>query len=309
MKTVLATTLLIIFLVRAPRVLSTPRGRASWLACGFGGLGFLVADSFVPYATVDSWMGASNFTHLLRNLLLASAVWFLRGAVVQAGPPQRRPPMDWKFNPLTLCCALVAIAGPFVFADTAGTSSTFVTDRGGQWGVYLYAAIYMTFIALICLDVVWILRGVRSGALGFIRLGALIACVACLDEILYATAIWAQFGTPGFLQLTLNAFNAIYLGVALMVISLCALAFHPLQRLTIFALKTLLRYHRKKLPGFQSIHEGDGPAARNQRSAMYRAVIELRDVEAQTDTDFGRLGRFILSLAQRQMTLTPVNRG
>lgn len=309
MKAVLATTMLIIFLLRTPRALFTPKGRSSWLACGLGGLGFLVADSFIPYATVDAWMGASNFTHLMRNLLLTSAVWFLRGAVVQAAPVQRRPPMDWKFNALTLCCGLVAIAAPFVFADTAGTSSSFVTDRGEQAGVYLYAGIYMAFIALICMDVVWILRGIRSGALALIRLGALIAFVACLDEILYVTAIWAQFGTPGFRQFILIAFNTIYLGVALMVMSLCALAFHPLQRLTIVALNNLLRYHRKQLPGFRSVHEDHGTATTNQRSTMYRAVIELRDLEAQTGTDFGRYGRFVLSLAQRQMTLIPVQRG
>lgn len=308
MKAVLATTLLIIFIVRTPRALSTPRGRSSWLACGLAGLGFLVADSFLPYATVDSWLGASNYTHLLRNLLLTSAAWFLRGAVVQAVPLHRRPPRDWKFSGLTLCCGLLAIATPFMLTDTAGTSSTFVTDRGEQLGVYLYAGIYMAFTALICLDVVWFLWGIRSGSLGFIRLGALIAVAACVDEIVYATAIWTQRGSPGFLQFTLTAFNAIYLGVAVMAMSLCALAFHPLQRLTIFALHTLIRYHHKHLPGFQNIHDVVSLAKTSPRSSMYHAVIELRDLEAQTDTTFGHYGRFVLSVAQCQMTLSPVQR-
>lgn len=305
MKVVLATTLFAVFLLRTPRALSNPRGRASWLACGLGGAGLLIADSYLPYATVDPWFGGMNIVHLLRNLLLTSALWFLHAAVVQVVPRNRLSPGNWKHSPWVLCGGLIAIALPFLIADTAGTSSNFVTDNGGQLAVFLYSAIYMAFVALICFDLVWILRGSWRGFLGLIRVGALIAGLASVDEIVYVTALWTDTGSESFRTITLVAFNAVYLGVALMIVSLSIMALgrtHPLQKLTTRALHGLIRHHTSGSRDYTSVHSADLDTDETNRAKMYRAYILFQDLESQLHPRTGLYTKAVLHVAQLQLT-------
>lgn len=312
MKIALATTLFVVFLLRTPRALSNPRGRPSWLASGLGGAGLLIADSYVPYATVDAWFGGTNSVHLVRNLLLTSALWFLHAAVAQVVPRIRISPGSWKLNPWVLVGGLTAISVPFFIADTEGTSSSFVTDHGSQLAIYLYSSIYMAFVALMCLDLVWLLRGSWKDFLGLIRIGALVAAIACIDEIVYVTALWTNTGSDAFRAITLVAFNTIYLGVALMILSLSVMALgrtHPLQKATTRALEGLVNHHSVSATDFSRIHTTDLAEAGTDRSRMYRAYITFRDLEAQPGVKAGLYARLVLHIAQLQLTRrqAPIN--
>lgn len=302
MRAVLAIAFLLVFIVRTPKVLSSPKGRASWLACGFGGLGFLISDSFVPYTTVDSWLGGSNLTHLLRNLLLTTALWFLRQAVMQTIPARHKLNDAWKYSLYTLICGLAAIAVPFLIADTSGTSDSFMTERGSQPGVYIYAFVYMAFVALMGLDLVWALRGKWIGCLGLIRAGSFLIFASSVDEMLYITAVFTHTGSEGFLTFTRSAFSVIYVGVALIVVSLCIMAFHPLQRLTTAALQSLIRYHQNKIPGDANDQSPEQPALSTPRSKMYRSLILLHDLETQHKVTYGRFAQLMIAGARRQLS-------
>ena len=306
MKLVLASLLCIIFIFRTPSAIRNPRARVSWAATGLGGFGLLITNTFVPYYEVDQWLGGMNLAHLARSLLLSSAIWFLRSSIIQAtgtGPDKNR---GWKYHPLTLCMALGAITLPFMLADTMGSSSgSFVTAEGTQLGVFLYASIYMLFVGLVCLDCVWLLRGRCQGWLGVMRIGAITAAIASLDEIIYATAVWTSFEHPVFLAITFKAFNIIYLGVALIILSLAMLAIKHVQlvqrTVAVMLRMTVARYNRKQ-SSLESTYVHHDERSSDPRSTIYRNVIALKDIEAREGVRLGPITTLILNAGERSLT-------
>ena len=306
MKLILASLLCLIFILRTPSAIRNPRARVSWAATGLGGFGLLLTNTFAPYYEVDQWLGGMNLAHLARSLLLTSAIWFLRSSIIQAtgtGPDRNH---RWKYHPLTLCVALSAITLPFSLADTVGSSSgSFVTAEGTQLGVFLYASIYMTVVGLVCLDCVWLLRGRWHGWLGVMRIGAITAAIASLDEIIYATAIWTSLDQPIFLAVTYRAFNIIYLGVALIILSLAMLAIKPVQ-LVQRAISALLRMavirYNPNHARMESTYASDDERSSDPRSTIYRNVIALKDVEAREGIRLGPITTLILSAGERSLT-------
>lgn len=305
MKILLATLLCAIFILRAPSAIRNPRARASWAATGLGGIGLLITDTFAPYVTVDHWLGGMNFAHVIRSLLLSSSVWFLRSSIIQATGIGLIQSRSWKYHPLTLLTALGAITLPFLLADTKGSSASFVTEEGSQLGVFLYAAIYMLFVGFICLDMVWLLRGRWRGWLGLMRIGAITATLACFDEVTYAIAVWATISNPLFLSISFAAFNLVYLGVALIILSLAMLALKPVQLVqrTIAALLGLsaARYHRKTLTA-ESMYAPHEKRSSDPKTTIYRHVIALKDIEAQEGLRLGPITTRILSAGERILT-------
>ena len=319
MKLLLAALLCAIFILRTPSAIRNPRARASWAATGLGGFGLLITDTFAPYVDVDHWLGGMNFAHLFRSLLLSSSVWFLRSSIVQATGSNPDRSRNWKYHPLTLVIALGAITLPFLLADTKGPSASFVTEEGTQLGVFLYAAIYMLSVGLICLDMVWLLRGRWRGWLGLMRVGAITAALACLDEIIYTIAVWSSIGTPMFLSISFTAFNIVYLGVALIILSLAMLAVKPVQ-LVQRAVAAMLglavaRYNRRKLSP-ESIFAPHEEQTSDPRTTIYRNVIALKDIEAQGGLRLGsittqilRAGEWILTQPAPARTQKELHRG
>ena len=306
MKFLLASLLCIIFVLRTPSAIRNPRARVSWAATGLGGFGLLITNTFAPYYEVDQWLGGMNLAHLARSLLLSSAIWFLRSSIIQATGTSPERSHRWKYHPLTLCVALGAITLPFMLADTVGSSSgSFVTAEGTQLGVFLYASIYMLFVGLVCLDCVWLLRGRWHGWLGVMRIGSITAAIASLDEIIYATAIWTSFENPIFLSITFNAFNIIYLGVALIILSLAMLAIKPVQLVprTIAAMLMMAvnRCNRKRssLGSTYAPHEA---RPSDPRTTIYRSVIALKDMEGREDFPLGPVTKRILIAGERILT-------
>lgn len=305
MKFLLAGLLCAIFVLRAPSAIRNPRARASWAATGLGGLGLLITDTFAPYVSVDHWLGGMNFAHLIRSLLLSSSAWFLRSSIIQATGAGLIRTRSWKYHPLVLFAALGSITLPFLLADTRGSNASFVTEEGSQFGVFLYAAIYMLFVGLICLDMAWLLRGHWRGWLGLMRIGAITAALACFDEVTYAIAIWSSLGNPLFLSISFAAFNLVYLGVALIILSLAMLALKPVQLVqrTIAALleRSVARCNRKTLD-MESIYAPHEEPSSNPRTTIYRHVIALKDIEAQEGLRLGPITARILSAGERILT-------
>ena len=305
MKFLLASLLCIIFVLRTPSAIRNPRARVSWAATGLGGFGLLITNTFAPYYEVDQWLGGMNLAHLARSLLLTSAIWFLRSSIIQATGTGLYKNHRWKYHPLALCVALGAITLPFILADTVGSSSgSFVTAEGTQLGVFLYASIYMLVVGLVCLDCVWLLRGRWHGWLGVMRIGAITAAIASLDEIIYATAIWTSFENPLFLSVTFNAFNIIYLGVALIILSLAMLAIKPVQ-LVQRTVATLLivavaRYNRNH-PDQENIYVPPADRSIDPRSTIYRNVIALKDIESREGIRLAPITTLILKAGERSL--------
>lgn len=305
MKLLLAALLCAIFVLRTPSAIRNPRARASWAATGLGGFGLLITDTFAPYVDVDHWLGGMNFAHLIRSLLLSSSVWFLRSSTIQATGTGLGQNRTWKYHPATLLIALGVITVPFMLADTNGSSSSFVTEEGTQLGVFLYAAIYMLFVGLICLDIVWLLRGRWRGWLGLMRVGAITAAVACLDEIIYATAVWVSIGDPLFLSVSFTAFNLVYLGVALIILSLAMLAIKPVQlvqRAVAALLGLAVARNNRKKHSSESIYAPHDERSGDARTTIYRNVIALKDIEAQEGLQLGPITTRILNAGERILT-------
>lgn len=305
MKLLLAVLLCTTFVLRTPAALRNPRARASWAATGLGGFGLLITDTFAPYTDVDQWLGGMNFAHLIRSLLLSSSVWFLRSSIIQATGAALDRQRAWKYSPLTLLISLGAITLPFMLADTKGSSGSFVTEQGTQLGVYLYAVTYMFFVGLICLDIVFLLRGRWRSWLGLMRIGAIAAVIACLDEIIYATAVWASIGSQLFLSISFKAFNVVYLGVAFIILSLVMLAIKPVQLVqrTVAALLGLAvaRCARKKSRPESANDPQEGRLV-DPRTTVYRHVIALKDMEAQEGIPLGPFTTRILNAGERILT-------
>jgi hypothetical protein len=137
------------------------------------------------------------------------------------------------------------------------------------------------------------------------RIGAIAAAIACLDEIIYATAVWASIGSQLFLSISFKAFNVVYLGVALIILSLVMLAIKPVQ-LAQRTVAALLGLAVARCAGKKSSHERtkDPQEGRlvDPRTKVYRHVIALKDMEAQEGIPLGPFTTRILYAGERILT-------
>lgn len=174
--------------------LVTRRGAAtSFLgATGVGVVGLFCTGLIAPEATLDAWIGGVNWLHLVRNLLVTTAVWLVREGVFTALSKDHTFKARPTHRPLFLALLLLIIVIPFTQQTFIPTTATFVPDTISQAAIYSYASAYMAILGLLSLSVLRVSIGhrqsrtVRTSAT-VVGLGMGLLVLGCVDEIIYMT--------------------------------------------------------------------------------------------------------------------------
>lgn len=202
------------------------RGSTAFLgAIAAGVLGLFFLGAVVDDAAIDQALGGFNLVHLIRNILVTCAVWFVREGVFRAYAPSCRTRAKVSRHPLVLIVALSIITVAFFLQTFIPTTDTYVPDAVHQPPVYVYATIYMAFLAFLAMSAGRVCgepqesRPVRVSA-RVMGVGMMLIAAASLDEILYMTMRFS--GVEGALtDVTYALFKApFYLGIVLVSVGL-----------------------------------------------------------------------------------------
>lgn len=289
--------LLLIVILRTKPAFSGPKhlqrkARPGWAAGLVATLAFLALGTVVPSATLDSWLGGTNWIHLVRNLLAVAAIWLLRDAVMilQESYDGRRYQRPKRQSPWVLGLLLIMIVLPFLFIDRGPTTdSSFMTDTLSQLPAVVYGSVYMLSMAWIGADMALALRGRWASFFALFITGGWAIVLASVDEIVYLVLGHLALGPGWLIELTRLAFYPLlYMGVALVAIGL---AVRPLGRRVEAA---RISHHRRRL--IKTINSKDdeiaqllwpdgGPQAATGADVrdLYRFTIALRDWETKGD--------------------------
>lgn len=197
------------------------RGSTSFLgAIAAGVLGLFFMGAIVDDGVIDQALGGINLVHLIRNLLVTCAVWFVREGVFRAFAGSCRSRAKVSRHPAVLILALFTITVTFGLQDFMPTTNTYIPQAAHQPAVFIYATVYMAFLAYLALSVVRVCaepqesRPVRVSA-RVMAAGMLLIAAASVDEILYMALrftgmqgalveiTYALFKTPFFLGIVL----------------------------------------------------------------------------------------------------------
>lgn len=152
------------------------------LLTGAGAL-FMVG-TVVPLPVLDGWFGGSNVVNLLQNVLATLAIWFMTMTaklMVTGSWPVRR-----KLWGLVLIITSFTI--PFFVMDRGETNEQFVWAHADDGWLWLYASIYMGYVAYLMCRMLIALWKREARPYAVVRLGATFMGAASVFEIIYLTA-------------------------------------------------------------------------------------------------------------------------
>lgn len=190
-------------------------------AIGIGVLGLFATGVVVPEATIDAALGGVNFLHLIRNLCVTSAVWLVREGVFAAYSPNESYRSQFSHRPVAAGLGALAITVPFLFQQYVPTSSRFVPENVHQLSVFIYAAVYMSILAMLAVSVLRIcLRPQESLPVRVssrvVAAGMALVSIASVEEIAYMTATHYDVGGSALHQVLYVLFNPLFYGGVLL---------------------------------------------------------------------------------------------
>ncbi|WP_295689331.1 hypothetical protein [uncultured Brevibacterium sp.] len=252
------------------------------------------------YLTVDAWLGGHNLTDLIANVAIIFGISALARGVARASNEQMwlsklvlGPRRTW----LTVAITVAAISIlAFSQIDMEGTSARFMIDYGDQPAAALYSGVQHVYfgavtasLAIICAREASRVRGAKRLATIILMLGGAIQTLSCLDVLVMdASHVAANDRVLAAAQGVYDYVNAI----SFLLIT-AGFVLLPLGRLIDN------RRHNKRsvhllgtiTPAWERAQDLEPLGARVEKSddhgsALYRLVVEVRDVQATKGHDF-----------------------
>jgi hypothetical protein len=211
---VVAFAILLVLLLTRLSSLRRPSARPAWLATFFGCLAIISIGAVFPLPLVDEVLGGTNLINLVQSFLTVSAFWFFRDAVCVFYQKPKLHSRWW------LLLTVVAMAIPFIFIENRGpTSNTFMADHVDQLGNVLYNVVYMSAVALVVFDLIYLLRRPADKIQTVFFIGLFPIPAACLIEITYVVAAHLFPGWAGAQMLADAFYPLFYVGVSVVAIA------------------------------------------------------------------------------------------
>lgn len=190
-------------------------------AIGIGVLGLFATGVVVPEATLDGALGGVNFLHLIRNLCVTCAVWLVREGIFAAYSPSEGYRSQFSHRPVAAGLGALAITVPFLFQQYVPTSSRFVPENVHQLPVFIYAAVYMSLLAMLAVSVLRICVRPQESlpvrvSSRVVAAGMALVAIASVEEIAYMTARHYDMGGSALQQVLYVLFNPLFYGGVLL---------------------------------------------------------------------------------------------
>ena len=294
LKPCAALVLFAITLLRLPVIFDRSRSHAAWLGTLLGALALSINPVFITEYEVDAALGGHNWFHLVRNVLVLGAMWFLRVALLEALQMSPRFRRQRRVEAMIAIVVYSLMTFSFWGIDKSVTSMAFIPEHIDQLPALVYGTVYMAAAAGLMFDTSRrVLGGLREKrrrparvqvALSLVCAGALSMGIASVIECLYMAADHLHATDGRFIMVTHAAFGPLYLsGAGLLAVGLLVLA-------TSAALRRWHlgdRYHLGRLVAERQGRVGHGlaVAARSPRPRqdLYKAMIAAYDAESRGD--------------------------
>lgn len=252
------------------------------------------------YMTVDAWLGGHNLTDLFANTAIIFGMSALARGVARASTEQiwlsalvLGPRRTW----LTVAITVAAISTlAFSQIEMEGTSARFMIDYGDQPATALYSGVQHVYfgavtasLAIICAREARRIRGAKRLATLILMLGGAIQTLSCIDVLVMDASHVA--GNDGVLTAAQGVYD--YVNAISFLLITAGFVLLPLSRLI-----DDRRHNRRSVHLLETITpawvraqdlEPLGPRVEkspDHGSALYRLVVEVRDVQATKGQDF-----------------------
>jgi len=262
--------LALLALLRLPAIGRGGAGTLSELALLTGAGALFMVGTVVPLETVDSWFGGTNVVNLLQNVLATLAIWFMTMTATNMATgswPARRA--VWE-----LSIVIVAFTIPFLLIDRGPTNDSFIRDSAADGWLWLYASIYMGYVAYLMVQIFLALGKRKPRPYTVVRIGAVLMGVASIVEIVYLTArvVGAR---PEWLG---DTFNPLFYSGILLIAG--GLAWFPLARRARHAAlaiaNSMLRRASAAHPAV--VDDPEHHSAETITHGTYRLAVQLADI-------------------------------
>jgi hypothetical protein len=286
-------------------------------------VGVGVALNITPlYLEVDAWLGGHNFTDLIANTAIIFGMSALARAVALASDQQiwlSRIVLGPRTTWLTVAFTVVAVSSiAFSLIEMDGTSAHFMIDYGDQPATALYSGVQHVYfgavtasLAVICAREAMRVRGAKRLATIVLMLGGAIQTLSCLDVLIMDVSHVA--GNEAVLR-TAQTFYDYVNGISFLLIT-AGFVLLPLGRLVdhrrenaraaqlVQALTPAWKRARTLKPLGPTIEKSDDHA-----SALYRLIIEVRDVQATLGPGLGLSADETAALDEAELRLSGEHR-
>lgn len=262
--------LAILAILRLPALGRGGAGTLSELALLTGAGALFMVGTVVPLAVVDGWLGGTNVVNLLQNVLATLAIWFMTMTaknMANGSWPARRS--VWE-----LIIVIAAFTIPFFMMDRGSTHRDFVRANAADGWLWLYASIYMAYVASMMVRMFQALGKREPRPYAVVRIGAILMGTASIAEIMYLTA--RVLGRrPEWLG---DSFIPLFYGGILLIA--VGLAWFPLARRARHAAlaiaNAMLRRASTAHPAL--VDDADHHSAETIAHGTYRLAVQLADI-------------------------------
>lgn len=246
------------------------------------------------YMTVDAWLGGHNLTGLIANIAVIFGMSSLARAVARASNEQiwlsklvLGPRRTWLTVAITVA-AISAIA--FSQVEMEGTSARFMISYGDQPAAALYSGVQHVYfgavtasLAIICAREAKRVRGAKRLATIVLMLGGAIQTVSCVDVLVMDASHVA--GYEGVLAAAQSVYD--YVNAISFLLITAGFVLLPLGRLIdnrrdnrrsadLLGMLTQAWERAQNLKPLGAwVEKSD-----DHGSALYRLIVEVRDVQA-----------------------------
>ncbi|MGI0520224.1 hypothetical protein ABY45_06635 [Microbacterium maritypicum] len=262
--------LAVLALGRLPALGRGGAGTLSELALLTGAGALFMVGTVVPLAVVDGWLGGTNVVNLVRNVLATVAIWFMTMTaknMANGSRPARRS--IWG-----LIIVIIAFTIPFFLMDRGVTNAEFIRVNAGSGWLWLYASIYMAFVAYMMVRLFQALGERAPRPYAVVRIGAILMCIASIAEIVYLTArvLGRQSEWLG------DLFVPLFYGGILLIAG--GLAWFPLARRARHAALAIANamLRRASAPHPALVGDADRHSAETIAHGTYRLAVQLADI-------------------------------
>lgn len=260
-----------------------------------------VALNITPlYTVVDAWLGGRNLTDLIANTAIIFGMSALARAVTVASDQHiwlSRILLGPRTTWLAVAFTVVAISAlAFSQIDMQGTSARFMIDYGDQPATALYSGVQHVYfgavtvsLAIVCAREAQRVRGAKRIATIVLMLGGTLQSISCVDVLVMDIAHVA--GSEGILRTAQTLYDYVN-GISFLLIT-AGFVLLPLGRVidahrdnqrSAQLVKTLApawKRARELKPLGPTVEKSD-----DHGSALYRLIIEVRDVQASLGKRF-----------------------
>ena len=262
--------LAVLAVVRLPALGRGGAGTLSELALLTGAGALFMVGTVVPLAVVDGWFGETNVVNLLQNVLATLAIWFMTMTaknMANGSWPARRS--VWE-----LIIVIAAFTVPFFVMDRGPTNNEFIRVNAGNGWLWLYASIYMAYVASMMVRMFQALGKREPRPYAVVRIGAILMGTASIAEIMYLTA--RVLGRrPEWLG---DSFIPLFYGGILLIA--VGLAWFPLARrarhVALAIANAMLRRASAAHPAL--VDDADHHSAETIAHGTYRVAVQLADI-------------------------------